>query len=81
MRRIRLSLCVAVALSALAYSGAQAAGINCAVVYPTDGKATLWLHHHKIASCGNAAGCKFVACYDLDGSVYAAGYPLFWPGK
>ncbi len=74
MRRI-VFLCVAVAMSALAFSGAQAAGINCAVVYPTDGKATLWLHHHKIASCGNAAGCKFVACYDLERLGLRPGHP------
>jgi hypothetical protein len=72
MRRI---IC-AVALSAFAFTGAQAAGINCAVKYPSGPKTTLWLHHHKIASCDNAAGCKFVACYDWNGSVYAAGYPL-----
>jgi hypothetical protein len=78
---MRRTLCLAVAMSALAFSGAQAAGINCAVVYPTDGKATLWLHHHKIASCGNAAGCKFVACYDWNGSVYAQAIPLVVPGK
>jgi hypothetical protein len=79
---MRRTICLAVAMSALAFSGAQAAGINCAVVYPTDGKATLWLHHHKIASCGgNAAGCKFVACYDWNGSVYAQAIPLIVPGK
>ena len=72
MRRIIF----AVALSAFAFTGAQAAGINCAVKYPSGPKTTLWLHHHKIASCNNAAGCKFVACYDWNGSVYAAGYPL-----
>jgi hypothetical protein len=81
MRRIRLSLCVAVALSALAYSGAQAAGINCAVNFPAHNGSSLWLHHHKIASCSGAYGCKFVACYDWNGSVYAAGYPLVAPGK
>ena len=73
---MRHFICLAVAMSALAFSGAQAAGINCAVVYPTHPKATLWLHHHKIAACHNAGGCKFVACYDWNGSVYAAGYPL-----
>ena len=78
MRRI---ICLAVAMSALAFSGAQAAGINCAVKYPTGPKATLWLHHHKIAACSNAAGCKFVACYDLNGSVYAQAIPLVVPGK
>ena len=81
MRRIRLSLCVAVALSALAYSGAQAAGLNCAVGITVNNKASIWLHHHKIAACSNAAGCKFVACYDLNGSVYAQAIPLVVPGK
>ena len=81
MRRIRLSLCLAVAMSALAYTGAQAAGINCAVNYAVHNGATLWLHHHKIASCSGANGCKFVACDDLNGAVYAAGYPLVLPAK
>jgi hypothetical protein len=75
MRRITM-LCVAVAMSALAYSEAQAAGLNCAVGYTVHPKATLWLHHHKIASCDGAAGCKCVSCYDLNGSVYSACYPL-----
>jgi hypothetical protein len=78
---MRRTLCLAVALSALALSGAQAAGINCAVKYPSGPKTTLWLNHHKIAACSNAAGCKFVACYDLNGSVYAQAIPLVVPGK
>jgi hypothetical protein len=77
MRRI---IC-ALALSAFAFTGAQAAGINCAVKYPSGPKTSLWLHHHKIAACSNAAGCKFVACYDLNGSVYAQAIPLVVPGK
>jgi hypothetical protein len=76
MRRIRLAMYVAVAMSALAFSGAQAAGLNCAVGYVVHPNATLWLHHHKIASCAGAAGCKCVSCYDLSGSVYSACYPL-----
>jgi hypothetical protein len=76
MRRIRLSLCLAVAMSAFAYSGAQAIGLNCAVGYVVHPNATLWLHHVKIASCGGAAGCKCVSCYNLDGSVSSTCYPL-----
>jgi len=72
----RIAMCVAVAMSALAFSGAQAAGLNCAVGYVVHPNATLWLHHHKIASCSGAAGCKCVSCYDLSGSVYSACYPL-----
>ncbi len=77
MRRIRLALCVAVAAAALGYTGAQAAGLNCAVGYVVHPKATLWLQHKKIAACNGAAGCKCVSCYDLNGSVYSACYPLF----
>ncbi|HZC54851.1 MAG TPA: hypothetical protein VE396_02225 [Xanthobacteraceae bacterium] len=79
MRRIRLSLCVAVALSALAYSGAQAAGLNCAVGISVNNKATIWLHHKKIAWCSGAFGCKCVSCYNLDGSVSSACHPLVAP--
>jgi hypothetical protein len=80
MRRIRLALCVAVAMSALASSGAQALGLNCAVGITVNPKATLWLHHQKIASCEGALGCKCVSCYNLDGSVSSACYPLVAPG-
>jgi len=80
MRRIRLSLCVAVALSALAYSGAQAAGLNCAVGITVNNKASIWLHHPKLASCSGAFGCKCVSCYDWNGTVYSACYPLVAPG-
>ncbi len=80
MRRIRLSLCLAVAMSALAYSGAQAVGLNCAVGITVNNNASIWLHHKKIASCSGAFGCKCVSCYDLDGSVSSACYPLVAPG-
>ena len=76
MRRIGLALSVAVAMSALAISGAQAVGLNCAVGYVVHPNATLWLNHHKIAACAGAAGCKCVSCYNLDGSVSSACYPL-----
>ena len=70
----------AVALSALAYSGAQAAGLNCAVGITVNNKASIWLHHHKIASCSGAFGCKCVSCYDWNGTVYSACYPLVAQG-
>jgi len=79
MRRIRLSLCFAVAMSALAYSGAQAAGLNCAVGVSVHNGASIWLHHKKLTTCSGAAGCKCVSCYDLNGSVYSACYPLVVP--
>jgi hypothetical protein len=75
MRRFGLSLCLALAVSGLAYS-AQAAGLNCAVGLSVHKGASIWLHHKKLTSCAGAMGCKCVSCYDLNGSVYSACYPL-----
>ena len=80
MRRIGVSLCLAVAMAALAFSAAQAAGLNCAVGITVHDKASIWLHHKKIAACAGAMGCKCVSCYDLNGSVYSSCYPLVVAG-
>jgi hypothetical protein len=42
--------------------------------------ARILLAHHTIARCNSGgAGCKCVSCYNLDGSVYSACYPLVTP--
>ena len=78
MRHIKLSLCLAIGLSAFAYS-AQAAGLNCAVGPSVNNHARIMLKGKTLTTCAGANGCKCVSCYDLDGSVYSACYALFLP--
>ena len=80
MRRIGLSVGLALALSGLAFSGpASAAWPACAVGTSVNNHARIMLNHKMIASCSGASGCKCVSCYNLDGSVYSACYALFVP--
>ncbi|HEX3939078.1 MAG TPA: hypothetical protein VHX43_16355 [Xanthobacteraceae bacterium] len=80
MRRIGLSVGLALALSGLAFSGsASAAWPACAVGTSVNNHARIMLNHKMIASCSGASGCKCVSCYNLDGSVYSACYALFAP--
>jgi hypothetical protein len=79
MRHIKLSLCLAVALSGFAFSGAQALGLNCAVGTSVNNHARIMLKGKTLTTCNGAAGCKCVSCYDPDGSVYSACYPLVLP--
>jgi hypothetical protein len=77
MRRFGLSLGLALAVSGLAFSAAQAAWPACAVGLNVHNHARIVLAHKTIAKCdGSAAGCKCVSCYNLDGSVFSACYPL-----
>jgi len=78
MRRFRLPLCLAFALSAFAYSGAASALPGaCAVGLSVHNHARIVLHHKTIATCSSKMdGCKCVSCYGLDGKVYSACYPL-----
>jgi len=76
MRRFRLSM-FALAVAGLAYSGSAALADPCAVGLNVHNHAWILLHHKKLAHCdGGAGGCKCVSCYNLDGSVFAACYPL-----
>lgn len=78
MRRFRLSLYLALALSGLVSSGSAWAGWPaCAVGLSVHNHARIVLHHKTIAKCmAGAAGCKCVSCYGLTGGVYSACYSL-----
>jgi hypothetical protein len=80
MRRIRLSLCLALAMSGLAFSAAQALPGVCAVGLSVHNHARITLHGKTLTSCAAGAnGCKCVSCYDLTGGVYSACYALSAP--
>jgi hypothetical protein len=81
MRRLRLSLCLAVVVSAISFSGAHAlTWPACAVGTSVHPLAKVLLNHKVIATCAAGSyGCKCVSCYNLDGSVSAACYALVAP--
>ena len=77
MRRLRLSLSVALAVSALAYAGSAAQAEPCKVGLTVHNHASILFHHKRVAQCQGAAGCKCVSCYNLDGkTVNSACFPL-----
>ena len=77
MRRIRFSLYVALALSALAYSGSAVKAEPCTVGLNVHSHAWILYKGKKLARCESGSpGCKCVSCYNLDGSVSAACFPL-----
>jgi hypothetical protein len=81
MRHLRLSVCLALAVSAFSFSAANALPLNCAVNVAAHNHARIVLHGKTLAQCqSGAAGCKCVSCYDLSGAVYSACYPLFVVG-
>jgi hypothetical protein len=78
MRRIRLSLYVALALCALAYSASVARAEPCTVAVGVNNHASVWLKGQKLASCDSATGCKCVSCWNiLGGAAASTCYPLF----
>jgi hypothetical protein len=80
MRRIRLSLGLALAVSAISFSGAQAWPGICTVGLSTPPGAKIVLGHQILATCAAGAnGCKCVSCYNLDGSVSSACFALVAP--
>jgi hypothetical protein len=80
MRRYR-ALSVALVLSGLVYSGTAWAGWACTVGVATPNHARIVLHGKTIATCAaSSLGCKCVSCYNLDGSVSSACYPLYVTG-
>ena len=80
MRRLRLSLCLAVAVSAISFSGAQAFPGACAVGTSVHPYARILLKHKVISTCAAGSyGCKCVSCYNLDGSVSSACFALVAP--
>jgi len=77
MRRHRLSVCLALALTVgLIYSASQALAEPCAVGVNVHNHAWIVLKHKRLAQCNSGPGCKCVSCYNLDGSVASACYPL-----
>lgn len=76
MRRIRLSLCVALAASALAYSASVARAEPCAIGLGVHNNASIWLKGKKLASCAGAMGCKCISCWNLDGTASTVCVPL-----
>ncbi len=80
MRRIGLSVGLALALSGVAFSGSAFADWPaCAVGTSVNNHARIVLKHKTIATCTGANGCKCVSCYNLDGSVSSACYALVAP--
>jgi hypothetical protein len=82
MRRSRLLLYVALALSGIIYSGGSnaRAHMGCAVQLSVHPYATVFLWGRPIAHCvSGAAGCKCVSCWGPAGGVHAACYPLLTP--
>jgi hypothetical protein len=81
MRRFRLSMSLALALSAIAYSGAQALPlISCAVGVSVHDHARITLKGKTLTTCSGSMGCKCVSCYDLTGAAYSSCYPLYVTG-
>jgi hypothetical protein len=79
MRRIQLSVGLALALSVAAFTGAQAQ-VWCAVGTSVHNHARIVLHHKTLAKCdSNANGCKCVSCYNLDHSVSSMCFSLVAP--
>jgi hypothetical protein len=81
MRRFRLLVYFALALSGLVYSGGSHAWAQmCTVQLSVPPHATVFLYGRPIAHCmPGAAGCKCVSCWGLAGGVHAACYPLVCP--
>jgi hypothetical protein len=80
MRRFRLSMSLALALSGLAYSGAQALPLECTVGVAVHNHARITLKGKTLTTCAGDVGCKCVSCYDLAGAVYSSCYPLYVTG-
>lgn len=76
MRRYRFSMYLALALVGVAYSASTASAEPCTVGLNVHSHATILLKGKKLTTCDGANGCKCVSCYNLDGSVFSACYPL-----
>jgi hypothetical protein len=80
MRHYWLSVCIALALAAgLVYPASQASAGPCAIGLNVHNNAWILLHHKRLSQCTSGPGCKCVSCYNLDGSVFSACYPLAAP--
>jgi hypothetical protein len=76
MRRFALSTGLAIAMSGLAFTAANAYGLNCAVGTSVNNHARIVLNHKTLATCTGAMGCKCVSCYDFSGAPTSTCYPL-----
>ena len=79
LRNASVILAVVGLAMGLGYSTSQALPGACAVELNVHPGAWILLHHHPIARCTSGGGCKCGSCYNLDGSVYSACYPLVAP--
>ena len=76
MRRYRLSLCLALAVAALAYAGSKASAEPCNIKLGVPNNTRILLNHKKLAQCNGALGCKCVSCWNVDGSASSTCIPL-----
>ena len=80
MRRYRFSLGVALALASLAVAGTKVSAEPCKIGLNVHNHAWIVFKHKKLAQClSGPAGCKCVSCWNLDGSVSSACFPLVAP--
>lgn len=80
MRRYRLSLCLTIALVGLAVAASNVRAEPCTIKLNVHNHAWVLLKHKKLAQCmSGPAGCKCVACWNLDGSASAMCFPLAAP--
>jgi len=73
---MRRSLYIALAFSALVYSGSIASAEPCTIGLHVNKGAWILYKHKKLAQCVGALGCKCVSCYNLDKSVSATCFAL-----
>jgi hypothetical protein len=79
VRRFRLSLYFAFALSGLVYSESNAWAQRCAVQLSVHPHASIWLWGRPVAHCVSGGWCKCVSCWAVNGGISAACYPLAAP--
>jgi len=75
MRR-SLYIAVALAFSALVYSGSIASAEPCTIGLHVNKGAWILYKHKKLAQCLSGMGCKCVSCYNLDKSVSSTCFAL-----
>jgi len=76
----RFSLCLAVAVAALAYAGSKASAEPCTVGLNVHNHARIMFKHKTLTQCmAGAAGCKCVSCWNADHSVSAMCFALVIP--
>jgi hypothetical protein len=82
MRCRLISVCLALVGLAmgLVWSASQASAEPCMIMANVHNRAWTALHRHRLTQCNSGqAGCKCVSCYNFNGSVSSACYPLLAP--